>query len=146
MRKYFLLFLMLFFGLLFTGCAEVTFEVKSSEKGEITQTVIVKPDYQLLNENGYSMDTVNERIITIFNTVIKNQEDQFIAHNLFTMTSNQRKEILGNVKHNYKFDSENNSIIMSNHFTSYTDYIYYYCLMEDVLLNENNIFICNRIF
>ncbi|MBQ7307169.1 MAG: hypothetical protein IJW82_01425 [Clostridia bacterium] len=139
MKKYFLLILLLLAGAFLTGCAEVTFEVKSSAKGEITQTLIVKPDYELLDQNGYSKETVNERIITIFNSVIKSQEDQFKAHNLFTMTLSQQKEILSKVKHNYKFDSQNNTIILSNHFDTYTDYIYYYCLVEEVLTDTDNL-------
>lgn len=138
MKKIFLIFSLMVLSLfLFSGCAEVTFEVKTDSSGAISQTLVVTPDYELLDKNGYSKDTVNERVITIFNNIVKSQEDNFKAYNIFTLPLSQKTEILERVKHSYNI--ENDKIILNTSFSNYSDYIYYYCMVEEALTNTEKV-------
>lgn len=138
MKKYIIMILFIMVGLVLTGCADVTFEVETdATTGSITQSVIVKPNYELLNEKGYTRDTVNERIITTYKKIVQTQEDNFKNYHIFS-TNSVKEEFLKKIKHNHKIDEENNQVILQNIFSSYSDYVNYYCITIEDLKNDDS--------
>ena len=131
MKKYLLIFLILISCVLLTGCASIDYNILTDNNGHVVQTITVRPDYELLEKNGYSHDTVNERIITIYKDITISQEKEFESYRPFFIPSSLKKEILSRTKHEHEIDEKNGTVTLKNTFDSYGDYLQYYCITEN---------------
>ena len=130
MTKNFILFIFFCFSILFfSGCANLTFEISTNSNGEISQIVTIYPDYDLLENNGYSKDTVNERIITIFKDVLHSQENQLNTDISMIFAPVQKNKLLERVKSSHTIND--NNIVLSLNFKNYSDYMMYYGITDD---------------
>lgn len=113
--------------LTFSGCAKVTFSVVTNKDGNIIETVYVQPDYEKFSAAGYSRYTVNERIVSIYKSYIKEQEALFNEYNL---TEYQKTYVLNHIDNRFSIDD--GVIILSRIYDSYSDYIYFNRLLDSV--------------
>ena len=130
MKKIILVMLIILSCGVLYGCADITYEIEVSTENKITQILTVVPDYDALHEMGYTKSTVNERIITTFNDIVKMQENKFKEYDENIASEDFKNEVLGRVTHSHQIDED--KIILKSCFDSYTDYIYYYCAVEEV--------------